>query len=105
ASRGIRGSACAHGSPCTAERTARARPNQRRFGRPRPCYKGAVRRAPTAALIAGLSTALALPLAATADPPEDAPEREVPVRDLAALTKAAEASYPGIRAATARIRA
>lgn len=64
-----------------------------------------MRRAPTAALIAGLSTALALPLAATADPPEDAPEREVPVRDLAALTKAAEASYPGIRAATARIRA
>ncbi len=53
-----------------------------------------------------LSAALCLPWAAYADPPSaTAAEREPPVRDLAALTKHAERTYPGLRAASARIRA
>lgn len=56
--------------------------------------------------ISALSAALAVPIAAAADPPGAAePAREVPVRDLDALTKQAERSYPGLRAAKARIRA
>ncbi len=56
--------------------------------------------------ISALSAALALPMAAAADPPgAGEPAREVPVRDLDALTKQAERSYPGLRAARARIRA
>jgi outer membrane protein TolC len=52
------------------------------------------------------SAAMTLPLAAAADPPEAAREtEEPPVRNLAALTQAAERSYPGLRAASARIRA
>lgn len=73
--------------------------------RPRGRRLTVTRSAPVAALIACASAALSLPLAALADPPEAEPAREAPVRDLAALTKAAERSYPGLRAASARIRA
>ncbi len=51
---------------------------------------------------------MAFPLAAAADPPEhgDAPPGEAaPVMDLRALTQSAERTYPGLRAAKARIRA
>lgn len=55
-----------------------------------------------------LAAAVAFPLAAAADPPEsDAPEAADPaaVMDLDDLTRAAERSYPGLRAAQSRIRA
>ena len=70
-----------------------------------------------------MSAALSLPFAASADPPDppavagaeagaegepSAPDEhggEAPVMDLRALTQAAEHSYPGVRAAHARIRA
>jgi outer membrane protein TolC len=67
-----------------------------------------------------LAAATALPLAALADDPppgtmtgsEHGPspasepaDEEVPLMDLAALTRAAERNYPGVRAADARIRA
>jgi outer membrane protein TolC len=54
-----------------------------------------------------LSAALCIPLAAAQDEAGDgeAETREPPVMDLAQLTRAAERSYPGLRAAQARIRA
>ncbi|MCZ7683183.1 MAG: TolC family protein [Sandaracinaceae bacterium] len=65
-----------------------------------------MRRVRALVTISALSAALALPMAAAADPPgAGEPAREVPVRDLDALTKQAERSYPGLRAARARIRA
>lgn len=68
----------------------------------------AVRRAHSyiASALALLSAALTLPLAAFADPPDgEAAEEAIPVRDLAALTDAAERAYPGVHAAAARLRA
>lgn len=59
----------------------------------------------TASALALLSAALTLPLAASADPPDPEAAEEAPVRDLAALTDAAERAYPGVRAAAARLRA
>lgn len=66
-----------------------------------------MRRVRALASITLLSAALSIPLAAAADPPAGADEApsEPPVRDLDALTKQAERSYPGLRAARARIRA
>ena len=65
-----------------------------------------------------LAGAMALPLVALADDPEgqadeveaatetgSSDEPEAPLMDLAAFTRAAERSYPGMRAAEARIRA
>lgn len=71
------------------------------------CYNRPVRRATISACISLLSAAIAFPLAVAADPPDgdEAAEPAAPVRDLAALTKAAERNYPGLRAARARIRA
>jgi outer membrane protein TolC len=71
-------------------------------------------------ILSCLAGATLLPLAALADDPPPgtlsgsahdasptsrADEPEVPLMDLAALTRAAERSYPGMRAADARIRA
>lgn len=70
-----------------------------------PCYKGAVRRVSLSASLSLLSAALVIPLVAAADPPDQAAPAEPAVTDLAALTKIAERSYPGLRAARARIRA
>lgn len=64
-----------------------------------------MRRARILLWTSALSAALCLPIAAAADPPDDAAQREPEVLDLTALTRHAERSYPGLRAARARIRA
>ncbi len=76
------------------------------------CYNRPVRRVSLSASLSLLSAVLVLPLVAAADPPDDEPasaevpaQPEPPITDLAALTKVAERSYPGLRAARARIRA
>lgn len=69
-----------------------------------------MRRSTLPSWLSVLSAAIAFPLAATADPPNDeaaasASGDEAPTLNLQALTSAAEQRYPGLRAARARIRA